>query len=275
MKRMNKNTWKSDDRSRAGFTLIELLVVIAIIAILAAMLLPALAAAKERAIRTQCMSNLKQIGIAMFVYADSSNDKLPTIATGSRGWAWDMPWDVGNAMLDTVAGNKKVFYCPGTASRFSDELNFGNTSSGASLWYYAPGNFHVMGYCAAFHDADPNSPQSKIDPEFQNSSLLPERQRQRKDVENPYLLYTMIPTTDRVLFADATLNEKHDGSGSWTSVPGGFKVNGTTYPHLSAHMGKGGVPAGGNVEFKDGHVQWRPFSHMIVRTGANDPGFWW
>jgi hypothetical protein len=33
--------------------------------------------------------------------------------------------------------------------------------------------------------------------------------------------------------------------------------------------------AGGNVEFKDGHVQWRPFSHMIVRTGANDPGFWW
>src|SRR5688572_15472430 len=90
-------------KKRSGFTLIELLVVIAIIAMLAAMLLPTLGRAKQRAWATACLSNVKQIGVATRMYADDNADALPRSAHQGASWV---------ATLQPYCGGTNLWRCP-------------------------------------------------------------------------------------------------------------------------------------------------------------------
>ena len=117
-------------RKRPGFTLIELLVVISIIALLIAMLLPAMKRTKEQGRRTQCASNLKQIGLGYFIYAVEAKGSTPANLTYSyepyilyhfTGREW---YNDGILYRDEYVSTGRVFFCPSNEARTNGDNGF-------------------------------------------------------------------------------------------------------------------------------------------------------
>jgi prepilin-type N-terminal cleavage/methylation domain-containing protein/prepilin-type processing-associated H-X9-DG protein len=247
-----------------GFTLIELLVVIAIIAILAAMLLPVLASSKERAYRSQCVNNLRQISIAIFSYASDSDDYFPPLKwrdgnpqypyeilrytpvnTPVNGTTSTYDSDGGPYNLGVLWNNKslpdgKILYCPSPNQTEPDlTYDFYNTKA---IWPWGGDpTASNPGYVRSGYSY---YPQSKVTAKFNTASF--------GNVQVPFWPdYSGSP---------APLN-------TWICVPpfrqsqvdqNKSMVVDVIYKTLAQISHKSGqTPMGLNAAFGDGHVAWQ------------------
>jgi prepilin-type N-terminal cleavage/methylation domain-containing protein len=225
-------------RAKAGFTLIELLVVIAIIAILAALLLPALAAAKQKAIRVQCASNLKQWGLAVIMYANDNRESFPLNPTsdGASGFAWMAmrlntnfyPQYLYPNRAGVTTGERSVrdvIYCP--TDQWHRAVESEEDKVNLIGYQYLPGR------------------DSSGWPNYDSNGLG--QWMYRNKMNGPY---RRAPVMIDKIQATGTLP-----SLTWYGSTG---LTPQDFPFAN-HQGRGGISTGGNFLYEDGSVLWRKF----------------
>ena len=183
---------KAQKESRSGFTLIELLVVIAIIAILAAMLLPALGQARRRAVSTQCVNNLRQCYTVIHNYADENDSWVPpnnNSCKDANGGKYTVWWLQHFYTTNKYLSSPDVWICPGAFPHFFDK-NYGSRFAATygtinniltyfklhkfntySAWYTVPKGFNLRPLLMDSHWDTYKGQGAFIDRESQSSSI--------------------------------------------------------------------------------------------------------
>jgi prepilin-type N-terminal cleavage/methylation domain-containing protein len=223
-------------RRSLAFTLIELLVVIAIIAILAAMLLPALSRARASAIRVQCTSNLKQWGLAVNMYAGENRDRFADLTLPGGQDVSYMPYSFNTGFYPTYLYPNR----PGTAAngRSLNDVMY----CPDDLWHryveQQPGYLtNLIGYFYLPGRADPGA--TSIGGTYNSLGIGLGAWCYRTKLGGEYRLAPIM--SDR-------LQQK---GLSWAEPMSGVL--------LATHRIKGNVPSGGNFLYEDGRVTWHKF----------------